>query len=67
MVDVETRIRGVLAKLDAMPDTRVAIVTHGYWILLMSLIVPGRLRLRFLTNCAVTRVDADGLGGYRLR
>lgn len=67
MNDVETRIRGVLARLDAMPDPRVAIVTHGYWILLMSLIVPGRLRLRLLTNCAVTRVDADGHGAYRLR
>lgn len=64
---VEARIRGVLARLDELPDARIAVVTHGYWILLMSLIVPGRVRLHFLRNCTVTRVDADGEGQYRLR
>ncbi len=63
---VEERVREVLARLDAMPEPRIAIVGHGYWILLMALIVPGRFRLRFITNCSVTRVDADGHGHHRL-
>lgn len=63
---VEERVRGVLARLDAMPERRIAIVGHGYWILLMALIVPGPFRLRFIDNCSVTRVDADGSGEHRL-
>ncbi len=65
MDDVRALILGVLARLDALPDARVAVVTHGYWMLLMALIVPGNLRLRPIANCDVTRVDADR-GHYRL-
>ncbi len=67
MDDVRARVLDVLARLDALPDPRVAVVTHGYWLLLMTLIVRGNLRLRPIANCAVTRVDADGGGRYRLR
>ena len=63
---VADRIREVLARLDALPERRVAVVGHGYWILLMALLVPGRFRLRFVANCSVTRVEADGRGAHRL-
>jgi broad specificity phosphatase PhoE len=63
---VEDRIREVLARLDELPERRVAVVGHGYWILLMALTVPGRFRMRWITNCSVTRVEAYGGGDYRL-
>lgn len=63
---IERRIRGVLARLDGLPEGRVAIVSHGYLIVLISVVVPGRARPRPMTNCSVTRVRADGRGGYRL-
>jgi broad specificity phosphatase PhoE len=66
LADVEGRIREVLARLDAMNQERIAIVSHGYWILLMALLVPGRFRLRWIANCSVTRVDALRAGAYRL-
>lgn len=56
---VERRVRGVLARLDALDEPRVAVVGHGYWILLMALLLPGRFRLRPIANCSITRVDVD--------
>lgn len=63
---IERRIREVLARLDAMEETRIAVVSHGYFIVLLSLVVPGRVRPRAMRNCSITRVSADGHGGYRL-
>lgn len=62
----EDRILGVLRRLDELVDLRVAVVGHGYWILLASLFVRGRVRYRWIENCSVTRIDADGEGRYRL-
>lgn len=63
---VEHRMREVLARLDTMGEQRIGIVAHGYFIFLLSLLVPGRVRPRPLRNCSITRVRADGRGRYRL-
>ena len=63
---VEDRILGVLRRLDEIADPRIAVVGHGYWILLASLLVRGPVRYRWIENCSVTRIDADGEGRYRL-
>lgn len=63
---IERRIRDVLARLDAMPEQRIAIVSHGYFIFLLAVLVPGRVRPRPMRNCSITRVQADGGGRYRL-
>jgi broad specificity phosphatase PhoE len=63
---VERRIRDVLARLDAMPEKRIAIISHGYFIFLLAVLVPGRARPRPMRNCSITRVQADGEGRYRL-
>lgn len=63
---VEVRIREVLARLDALPEEHVAVVSHGYFILLMALVVPGRVRLRPIANCSVTSIEADGHGRYEI-
>ncbi len=60
------RIFGVLGRLDALPEPRIAIVGHGYWILLTALFLRGKLGYRWIANCSVTRIDADGAGRYRL-
>ncbi len=62
----EERVFTVLRRLDAIPEPRLAVVGHGYWILLASLLVRGRVRYRWIANCSITRVDADGAGRYRL-
>ena len=62
----EDRILGILRRLDGLDEPRIAVVGHGYWILLASLFVRGRVRYRWIENCSVTRVDADGEGHYRL-
>ncbi|MCB9597974.1 MAG: histidine phosphatase family protein [Sandaracinaceae bacterium] len=56
----------VLSRLDAMPAHRIAVCGHGYWILLASLFVRGKPRTRWIANCSITRIDADGAGKYRL-
>ena len=53
-------------RLDALREPRVAVVGHGFWILLAALLVGGQVPFRFIANCSVTRVDADGAGRYRL-
>ncbi len=63
---VELRIREVLARLDAFSEQRIGVVGHGYWILMLALVVPGRFRVRWIDNCSITRIASDGLGGYRL-
>ncbi len=63
---VEGRVFGVLSQLDGLPESRIAITGHGYWILLCSLFVRGDVRYRWIDNCSVTRIDADGAGRYRL-
>ncbi len=63
---VEDRVRGVLGRLDALDDSRVAVCSHGYWILMAALTVGGRVRYRWIENCSVTRIDADGEGRYRM-
>lgn len=65
------RVQQLLARLDAMPERRIVVVGHAYWILLMALeAVAGGprnlLRLGWVDNCSVTRVDSDGAGGYQL-
>ncbi len=58
---VQRRVRDVLARLDALPERRVAVVGHGFWILLMALLMPGRMRLRPIPNCSITELRAvDG-------
>ena len=63
---IEDRILGVLHRLDELREPRIAVVSHGLWILLASLFVGGRVRYRWIGNCSVTRIDAEGRGGYRL-
>lgn len=62
----EDRVFGMLSRLDRLDEPRVAIVCHGYWILLAALLVRGQVRYRWIANCSVTRIDADGRGKYRL-
>lgn len=62
----EDRVRGVLHRLDELPHRHIAVVSHGFFILLSALIVGGRVRYRWIDNCSLTRIDADGEGGYRL-
>jgi len=62
----EDRVMGVLARLDRLDEPRVAVVCHGYWILLAALLVRGQVRYRWIANCSLTRIDADGRGRYRL-
>ena len=62
----EDRVLGVLSRLDRLDEPRVAVVCHGYWILLAALLVRGEVRYRWIANCSVTRIDADGRGKYRL-
>lgn len=66
LAGLERDLKRVLARLDAMPEGRIAIVSHGYRILLLSLLVPGNLRLRWIANCSITRVDALAPGRHRL-
>lgn len=63
---VEARVARVLARLDALVEPRVVVCGHGYWILLAALFVGGRVRYRWIDNCSVTRIDADGEGRYRM-
>lgn len=63
---LDDRVRGVLRRLDALDEARVAVVGHGYWIYLASLLVGGDVRFRWIDNCSVTRIDANGEGVYRL-
>lgn len=64
--EAEARVRGVLARLDEMPHRAVAVVSHGFFILLTSLLIGGEVGYRWIDNCSITRVDADGAGRYRL-
>ena len=63
---VEDRVYGVLARLDELPEDRLVVTGHGYWILLCSLFAGGAARYRWIDNCSVTRIDADGAGRYRV-
>lgn len=63
---VRHRIRDVLSRLDQLDERRVAVVGHGFWILLMALELGGPPRLRWVNHGSITRVDADGLGHYRV-
>lgn len=63
---IAERVREVLARLDGMREPRVAVVGHGFWILMAAMTLDGPRRLRWIDNCSVTRVDADGRGSYRL-
>lgn len=60
------RIDVVLGRLDALREARIAVVGHGFWILLAALLARGQVPFRFIANCSVTRIDADGAGRYRL-
>lgn len=62
---VEDRVRATLARLDAMDEARIAVVGHGYWILLMALMLPGSVRLRPIPNCSITEVRSSR-GAHRL-
>jgi broad specificity phosphatase PhoE len=64
--EIERRVRDVLERLDDLDEQRVAVVGHGWWILMAGMIVPGSMRARWIDNCSITRIDADGAGGYRL-
>jgi broad specificity phosphatase PhoE len=66
LAEVEQRVRAVLSRLDRLDEDRIAIVGHGWWILMASLVVPGSMRVRWIDNCSITRVDASGDGRYRL-
>lgn len=64
--EVEGRVRTVLYRLDTLEEDRIAVVGHGWWILMASLVVPGSMRVRWIDNCSITRIDASGDGRYRL-
>ena len=63
---LEAQMRGVLAELDRLDEPRVAVVGHGYWILLCAMLLRGQPRKRWVDNCSITRIDADGRGDYRV-
>ena len=63
---LERDLAVVLARLDAMGEERIAVVSHGYRILLLALLVPGDLRPRWIANCSITRIDAIAPGQHRL-
>ena len=63
---VHERVQAVLGRLDTLEERRVAVVGHGYWILLATVALGGALRPRWIDNCSVTRIDADGKGRYRV-
>jgi broad specificity phosphatase PhoE len=63
---LEVRIREVLARLDTLPERRIAVISHGYFIMMLALVVPGRVRARPIRNCSITRVESDGRGNYEL-
>ncbi|MGE0785488.1 MAG: histidine phosphatase family protein [Sandaracinaceae bacterium] len=60
------RVAEVLRRLDRLDSSRIVVVSHGYFILLTALAVGGAVRYRWIDNCSLTRIDADGHGRYRL-
>lgn len=65
------RAEGMLKTLDAFSERRIAVVGHAGWIAFLAVRILGRspwnlLRLSRVANCSLTRVDADGCGGYKL-
>ena len=68
---VRARVDDVLDQLAQMPEERVAVVGHGYWIFYMVMRCLGappsyRSDLRpWVENCSVTTLVGDG-DGYRL-
>jgi broad specificity phosphatase PhoE len=64
---IEERARTVLARLDAIDEERIAVVSHGYFILLLSLVVPGSMRLTAMENCCITTIESDGRGQHVLK
>ena len=69
---VVARIERCLARLGAMPEPRVAVVGHGYWIFYMVLCcVPRGPRHLYevrpwVDNCSVTTLVRSGIGRFRL-
>ncbi len=63
---VASRVDDVLRRLDRMPEPRLAVVCHGFWIWMLAVRLGGPPRLRWIQNTSVTRVDADGRGRHRL-
>ncbi len=69
---INERIDDGLKVLDSLPQERIAVVGHAGWITFMAIRIRAESMLRLarifrVGNCSVTRVDADGTGGYRLR
>lgn len=58
---VLARIERVMARLEALPHSRVVVVSHGYWIATMAMLLGPSLRdVRYVRHVSVTTVDADG-------
>jgi len=69
--NIYQKTNSILKRLDDFPETRIAVVGHGYWIFFLALNVLGGSgrhipKLSFVKNCSITRIDSDGSGKYRL-
>jgi broad specificity phosphatase PhoE len=62
------RVLAVLAALDSMPQSSIAVIGHAFWLfcLARTLAPPLRRRIGWFHHVSVTTVVADGRGRYRL-
>lgn len=72
LTDIQEKIDLTLKKLDQLPGNKIGIVGHGYWIFFMAMNLMGMkrrniLKLSFINNCSLTRVDLDNSGRHQLK
>lgn len=70
--EINRKVDEILSLLDALPETRIAVVGHAGWIAFLAVRILGGslwhfIRLSRLDNCAITRIDANGRGNYEIR
>jgi broad specificity phosphatase PhoE len=70
--EINRKVDEMLRVLDALPETRIAVVGHAGWISFLAVKIMGGslwhfIRLSRLDNCAITRIDANGRGNYEIR
>jgi broad specificity phosphatase PhoE len=70
--EINRKVDEMLRVLDTQPETRIAVVGHAGWISFLAVRIMGGslwhfIRLSRVDNCAITRIDANGPGNYRLR
>ncbi|RJP47415.1 MAG: histidine phosphatase family protein [Desulfobacteraceae bacterium] len=70
--EINRKVDEMLAVLNALPERRIAVVGHAGWISFLAVRILGGslwhfIRLSRVDNCAITRIDANGPGNYKLR